>query len=329
MKKFFSMLLVMCIVMSFSACNKDKDKKDNDSTKGSSTVVPSEVSTTKADETTKKSKSVVVQPSTQNVQEGETLTGLKPLKQSEFVVKDAENSAGLKTNGIGYGFGVSKNGKPHEISINNQKYFDSYNALALDTKSDKKVLYLTFDCGYENGNTEKILDTLKKKKVKAAFFVTLPYLKDNLGQDMAVRMIKEGHIVGNHSTTHPVFPTISREKMAQEICMCDNYLRTKFGYTSPYFRFPTGEYSDCSLDLVDSIGYKSVFWSLAYSDYDTKNQPSNEKAFNTITSRIHPGCVMLLHAVSATNANVLGDVIDWAEKNGYEFKTLDDYNWNK
>ena len=113
--------------------------------------------------------------------------------------------------------------------------------------------------------------------------------------------------------------------MANEIEKCDNYLRTNFGYTSPYFRFPTGEYSESSLQLVESLGYTSVFWSLAYLDYDVKNQSSYDKAFTTITSRIHPGAVMLLHTVSSINAEVLGDVIDWAREQGYTFVALTDY----
>lgn len=161
-----------------------------------------------------------------------TYTGLSPLPCVTFEVTDPENSRGLSTKGVGYGFGVAKDGKPHDISINNQKLFDKYHALALDTKSTQKVLYLTFDCGYENGYTAKILDVLKEKKVPAAFFVTVPYLKDS--PEIAARMIKEGHIVGNHSNTHPVFPTISRTKMAQEIQECDNYLREHFGYSAPF-----------------------------------------------------------------------------------------------
>ncbi len=242
-----------------------------------------------------------------------------------MTVDDPNNKRGLSTKGIEYSFGASKDGKPHNTSVENQKYFDPFGALALDTKTKEKVIYLTFDCGYENGYTGKILDVLKEKKAPAAFFVTLPYLKENLGQQMAVRMINEGHIVGNHSTTHPIFSEISRTKMVNEIERCDNYLRTNFGYTSPYFRFPTGEYSENSLQLVESLGYTSVFWSIAYVDYDIKNQPSYEKAFDTITSRLHPGGVILLHAVSSTNAEVLGDVIDWARAQGYTFVPLTDY----
>ena len=252
-----------------------------------------------------------------------TYTGFAPLPTVTFKVTDPENTRGLSTKGVGYGYGVAKNGKPHDISVNNQKLFDKYHALALDTKSSQKALYLTFDCGYENGYTSKILDVLKEKKVPAAFFVTEPYLKDS--PEIAARMIKEGHIVGNHSNNHPVFPEISRTKMAQEIQDCDNYLREKFGYSAPFFRFPTGEYSDCALDLVQSLGYTSVFWSVAYGDYDTNNQKGKQYAFDTVTARLHPGAVILLHAVSKDNAAALGEIIDWARGQGYVFKALTEY----
>lgn len=252
-----------------------------------------------------------------------TYTGLSPLPCVTFEVTDPENSRGLSTKGVGYGFGVAKDGKPHDISINNQKLFDKYHALALDTKSTQKVLYLTFDCGYENGYTAKILDVLKEKKVPAAFFVTVPYLKDS--PEIAARMIKEGHIVGNHSNTHPVFPTISRTKMAQEIQECDNYLREHFGYSAPFFRFPTGEYSDSALDLVQSLGYTSVFWSVAYGDYNVNKQKGKQYAFDKVTARLHPGAVLLLHAVSKDNTAALGEIIDWAREQGYVFKALTEY----
>jgi len=320
MKRFISLFILCIMIFSFSACSKDKDELKQ------TTVEPTEMSTTdKNESTTKELEPVIVEPSTDKQQTGDTLTGRKPLKEVTMMASDPNNEKGLSTKGVEYSYGVSKDAKPNSASVDNQKYFDSFGALALDTKTKNKVLYLTFDCGYENGYTEKILDVLKEKKVPAAFFVTLPYLKENLGQSMAIRMINEGHIVGNHSTTHPVFSKINRTKMAQEIEGCDNYLRTKFGYSSPYFRFPTGEYSESSLQLVQSLGYTSVFWSVAYVDYDIKNQPSNEKAIETITSRFHPGAVILLHAVSSTNANVLGDVIDWAREQGYTFAALTDY----
>lgn len=248
-------------------------------------------------------------------------------KVGYFTVNDPENTRGLSNTRFDYSFGVAKNGKPHDISVSNQKRFNSMKnveALALDTVSKDKRMYLTFDCGYEYKNlTGKILDTLKKKKVKAAFFVTLDYVKSN--PKFVRRMISEGHIVGNHSATHPVFPNLSRTKMAKEIYSVDKYLKDNFDYTSPYFRFPAGAYSKNSLELVTSIGYKSIFWSIAYGDYDTDNQMGYDKALKTVTSRFHPGAVILLHAISRDNANILSEVIDTAHRRGYTFKTLDDY----
>lgn len=245
----------------------------------------------------------------------------------EYTVIDAENARGLDNKKYGFGFGVAKNGKPHEISVNNQKKFDgmqNVEALALDTVSTDKRMYLTFDCGYEYKNlTDDILDTLKEKNVKAAFFVTLSYIKSN--PDKVERMIKEGHIVGNHSATHPVFPDISRTKMADELYKVDEYLQKHFNYKSDYFRFPTGAYSENALELVTSVGYKSIFWSVAHGDYDTEKQPTVKATFDTVTGRFHSGAVILLHAISQSNTDALSDIIDEAVAQGYTFKTLDDY----
>lgn len=249
-----------------------------------------------------------------------TFTGYTPLAPRSMTAPDPDNMRGLSEKKIGYSFGVSKNQVPPSQSVSNQAVFDPYNALAIDLKSPGKVLYMTFDCGYENGLTGDILDTLKQKTVPAAFFCTLSYIKQQ--PSLTARMIKEGHIVGNHSSTHPEFPDISRTKMAKEVLDCDNYLREKFGYTAPYFRFPTGSYSDSALDLVQAIGFRSVFWSVAYADWDIQNQKGKQFAFDTVTSRLHPGAVILLHAVSSDNAQALGDIIDWARAQGYEFRAL-------
>ena len=259
------------------------------------------------------------------LQNGETYTGLPALALQDFAVEDPENTRGLSTEKVGYSYGVAKDGAPHETSVQNQSYFseNGYQAFCLDTVSEEKTLYLTFDCGYENGYTEKILDTLKEKNVPAAFFCTLPQVEDN--PQLIARMITEGHIVGNHSVKHPSFPTLTRIEMAQEIQGMDDYLRTNFGYSEPFFRFPMGEYSDCALDLVGSIGYRSVFWSVAYEDWDLDNQRGTQYAFDTVTSRLHPGAVILLHSVSPDNANALGQIIDWAREQGYVFKSLRDF----
>ncbi|OQA48706.1 MAG: Peptidoglycan-N-acetylmuramic acid deacetylase PdaA precursor [Firmicutes bacterium ADurb.Bin300] len=249
-----------------------------------------------------------------------TYTGLEPLPLKKFTVLDPENTKGLGTAAKLHSYGVAKDGKPNKISVENQKYYSQYGALTLDT-SGEKVIYLTFDCGYENNQTEKILDTLLNKQIPATFFVTLPYLKSS--PKIAARMIKEGHTVGNHSSTHPDFSTINRTLMSKEIQEVDNYLRLHFGYSSPYFRFPRGVCSDNSLELVFSLGYTSVFWSTAYADWDTANQRGADYAFSTVTSRLHPGCILLLHAVSSDNASALGKIIDFALREGYSFVTLD------
>jgi len=250
-----------------------------------------------------------------------TFTGYLPLPKVSFAVTE-ENGKNLPKTAINHSFGVAKNGEPHRISVESQAFFDNkgYNAVTYDNQSTDKVLYLTFDCGYENGLTNKVLDVLQDKNVKAAFFCTLDHIKAE--PELIARMIKEGHIVGNHSAKHPNFSKISRAEMAREIETCDNFLREHFGYSAPYFRFPEGAYSESALELVQSLGYKSVFWSLAYSDWDTSNQKGKDYAFQTVTARLHPGAIILLHAVSADNAQALGDVIDYARGQGYEFRSL-------
>ena len=227
-----------------------------------------------------------------------------------------------------HSYGVAKNGVANEISINAQKYFDEngFNAFCLDTKSKNKVLYLTFDCGYENGYTSKILDILKEKNVPSAFFCTLPQVKEN--PELIKRMINEGHIVGNHSVTHPSFAEITTDQMIEEISGMEKYLKENYNYSEPYFRFPKGEYTDNALKVVDSLGYTSVFWSSAYADWDLNNQKGEQYAFEKVTSRLHPGAVILLHSVSPDNANALGNIIDEARKQGYKFCSLRDYPKN-
>ncbi len=236
-----------------------------------------------------------------------------------------EPMADSKNTKKSHSYGVAKNGVANEISINAQKYFEdnNFNAFCLDAKSKEKVLYLTFDCGYENGYTSKILDVLKQKNVTAAFFCTLPQVKENL--DLIKRMIDEGHVVGNHSVTHPSFAEISTTQMAEEIKGMENYLKENFNYSEPYFRFPKGEYTDEALDVVDSLGYTSVFWSLAYEDWDLNNQKGEQYAYEKVVSRLHPGAVILLHSVSPDNANALASIIDEAKRQGYEFESIRNY----
>lgn len=250
-------------------------------------------------------------------------------EMSEAQANESESAEALATfskEKKSHSYGVAKDGKPHEISVTTQKYFEdnSFNAFCLDTVSKDKVLYLTFDCGYENGYTSKILDVLKEKNVPAAFFCTLNEVKDN--KELINRMISEGHIVGNHSVTHPSFAEISREQMKTEIQGFESYLKENFnGYCEPYFRFPKGEYTDEALNLVGSLGYSSVFWSLSYADWDTSAQKGADYAYDKVISRLHPGAIILLHSVSSDNAGAMAKIIDKARSQGYEFRSLRDF----
>ena len=254
-----------------------------------------------------------------------TFTGLEPLPLNGFEGVSFDNTKGLSDNTIEHSYGVATEEQPHTISVNNQRFFDEkgFAAVCYDARATEKYVYLTFDCGYENGYTAKILDTLRDKGVKAAFFCTLPEMKENT--DIIARMINEGHIVGNHSVTHPDFSKLTRKEMYDEVITFDDYLREHFGYSAQYFRYPQGKYSENSLDLLNQMGYTCVFWSLAYADWDLKNQKGADYALETVISRIHPGAVILLHAVSPDNANALGNIIDAARAKGYGFRSLSEY----
>ena len=185
--------------------------------------------------------------------------------------------------------------------------------------SDEKFICLTFDEGYENGYTPMILDTLKEKNVKAIFFVTYDFAKDN--KELIERMIDEGHIIGNHTYRHYTLDEVDEQTAAEEIEFLDKYMKENFRYRMTLFRFPKGEFSEKTLALADKLGYKSIFWSFAYADWDTENPGNPDDAFKEITEHTHNGEIMLLHAVSQTNAKILGDVIDEVKNQGYEFTT--------
>lgn len=186
----------------------------------------------------------------------------------------------------------------------------------------QKIIYLTFDEGYENGYSSKILDVLKEKDVKAAFFVTKPYIESN--QELINRMVGEGHVVGNHSVNHKSMPDLSDEQIKSEILDTAAYFKEVTGVDMPMvFRPPMGEYSERSLAVTNSIGYKSIFWSFAYKDWLTDAQPGKQVAYDTVMKRYHNGAIMLLHAVSQSNTEALGDIIDSLRENGYSFESLE------
>ena len=188
---------------------------------------------------------------------------------------------------------------------------------------EEKVLYLTFDAGYENGHTEAILDTLKKHDVKAAFFLVGNYLQKNA--DLVRRMVYEGHIIGNHTMNHPDMSAITeKEAFQKELEGLETLFMDITGKELPkFYRPPQGIYSEENLKLAKELGYKTVFWSLAYKDWDNDKQPPAEYAMGKLIPRTHNGAVILLHSTSQTNAQVLDDLLTEWKSRGYRFETID------
>ncbi|KEH98822.1 delta-lactam-biosynthetic de-N-acetylase [Clostridium massiliodielmoense] len=236
---------------------------------------------------------------------------------------DPTNSSSLDTKEYNWYFKHVKNGVPPVEPPETASFFSKYDTYFLGDTS-KKVIYLTFDEGYENGYTAPILDVLKKHKVPAAFFVVKPYVDTN--PDLVKRMVEEGHLVCNHSWHHPSMASIhDKEKFNRELSEVEKDFEKLTGKKMPhYFRPPMGKYSEQSLAFTKDYGYKSVFWSFAYADWDPKKQPSHESAKKKILNKTHNGAIMLLHAVSKTNAEILDEIITEWKKQGYELRPLSD-----
>lgn len=198
----------------------------------------------------------------------------------------------------------------------------SYDAAYLGDTT-QKVIYLTFDAGYENGCTAKILDVLEKHNVKAAFFLVGNYLEQN--QDLVRRMAEQGHIVANHTYHHWDMSKISdMESFRSELESLETLYTQITGQTMPkYYRPPQGIYSEENLKMAQELGYKTVFWSLAYVDWLNDDQPTSEQAFSKLIPRIHNGAVVLLHSTSQTNAEILDELLTRWETMGYQFSTID------
>ena len=199
------------------------------------------------------------------------------------------------------------------------KKFDAYYA----KKTPDKILYLTFDAGYENGNTAAILDALKKHNAPATFFVVGNYIETS--PELVKRMVEEGHTVGNHTYHHPDMSKISsKEAFEKELKDLENLFEKTTGQPmKKYYRPPQGKYSESNLQLAKDMGYKTFFWSLAYVDWYQDKQPTKEEAFKKLLGRIHPGAVILLHSTSSTNAQILDELMTKWEEMGYQFESLD------
>lgn len=225
----------------------------------------------------------------------------------------------LSTEKHGYGQGVQLDDKNRPTgALDFNANYGKYGATAL--REDKKNILLTFDQGYENGYTAQILDTLKEKKVKAVFFLLQDYAERN--PELVQRMIDEGHIVGNHSVSHYSMPDLSAEECRQEIEGLQEYMKQNFGVTMKLFRPPMGEFSEQSLSVTKDCGLSTMLWSFAYADWDVNAQPDPAQAKEKLIGAAHEGAIYLLHSVSQTNAEVLGEVIDGIRDEGFEFEKL-------
>ena len=225
--------------------------------------------------------------------------------------------------GGNWGLSFQSAGDPPEANATASE-LKKYNAYYIE-ETDEKVMYLTFDAGYENGCTAKILDTLKKHKIPAAFFLVGNYIESE--PELVKRMVSEGHIVGNHTFSHPDMSAISLEdSFRNELESLEKLYKGTTGLEMmKIYRPPQGRYSESNLQMAKNMGYTTVFWSLAYVDWYDDQQPTREEAFKKLIPRIHPGAIVLLHSTSATNAEILDElIIKWKEM-GYSFRSIENF----
>ncbi|KQX67193.1 polysaccharide deacetylase [Paenibacillus sp. Root444D2] len=222
-----------------------------------------------------------------------------------------------------FGFKKSVNGQPPSIDEEGFKALLKQRGAIFTGDPAIKELYLTFDNGYEQGYTGKILDVLKEKQVPAIFFVTGHYIKTE--PELLKRMAQEGHLIGNHSWSHPNMSQISAERIQKELNQVKDEVSTLTGQKEMrYLRAPRGIFNSQSLAVSQGLGYTNVFWSVAYRDWEPKRQKGWEYAYKNVMAQLHPGAVILLHSVSKDNTEALAKIIDDAKSKGYQFKSLDE-----
>lgn len=326
MKK-LSILLVLCLLFAtVCGCGQKDTNKQKYADKKSSV-------SSKGDGSSESQKDKETTPTTDKESDGAKPTSSAPTTSTTPPLSNGNDKIGtvytraqleaLSNKSMGYGSGTQVDAKNRPVNaVNMQNKYGKYDAYFIAPETND--VYLTFDLGYEYNNlTAKILDVLKAKQVKAVFFVTRSYCSNKWHDNTALvrRIIDEGHVLANHSVNHPVMPTLTIDKMKSEIMDLHNYIKEKFGYEMTLFRPPTGAFSERSLAVAQSLGYKTVNWSFAYYDYDTGKQPDKTYAYNHIVKSAHKGAIYLLHGVSETNAAVLGDVIDTLKKD-YKFSVL-------
>ena len=235
----------------------------------------------------------------------------------------SQSIAGVSMETENWGLGFGKEGQKPTGNATVAELAE-YNAYFM-ADGDEKVIYLTFDCGYENGNTEPILDALKAHNAPATFFVVGHFLES--APELVTRMVEEGHTVGNHTYHHPDMSQISNQAAFQKEMddVAAKYKELTGQDMTMYYRPPQGKYSQSNLQMAKDLGYSTFFWSLAYVDWNQDDQPSHEEAFDKLTKRIHPGAIVLLHNTSQTNGEILDELLTKWEEMGYTFRPLSDF----
>lgn len=306
----------MCVAASllFSGCTKHKQEETTSKAESDLSSLMSEGESMVSEFTSDLNSNLMPESSDSS---DETAPTNAPLDAGAF---DFSDIASLDNTLHGWGQGKEVNDQNRPVSCEQyEEKYRKYDASFIMPATEQSV-YLTFDQGYENGYTTKILDTLKEKQCTAVFFVTMHYAKSN--PDLIKRMIEEGHVIGNHTASHQSMPTISVEDAANDIIELHNYILETYGYEMTLFRPPKGEWSERTLALTQKLGYRTVFWSFAYADYDVNNQMGVDKAFPKVTEAAHNGAIYLLHSVSKDNAEMLGDVIDTLRQKNYVIAAL-------
>ena len=229
-----------------------------------------------------------------------------------------ETSASAQSASWGLSFQEEGKRPVGNATIDDLKQYNAYYA----SNTDEKILYLTFDAGYENGNTPAILDALGKHQAPAVFFAVGNFIKDN--PDLIKRIVSEGHIVGNHTMTHPDMSQISSmESFQKELEGVEELYKSVTGESmTKFYRPPRGVYSTENLSMAKELGYSTFFWSLAYVDWIQDQQPTSEEAFQKLLPRVHPGAIVLLHNTSSTNASILDELLTKWEEMGYQFHSI-------
>lgn len=341
--KKYIVLLLLVLVLNFTACD---SKKNIDSAEANITTTESTIAEiTSQENTTQEStmqESITQESTTQESITQESTTQESTFQESTLQESTSEatteestiqessstsNTQNFNSNesnkAISWSFKRNSDHSP-VIGYNQGVDLQKFGAYYIGDTS-QKVIYLTFDEGYENGYTPSILDTLKANNVKAAFFLTKPFIRDE--PELSKRIAEEGHIVGNHTVNHPSMPDKSDEELVYEIEETARYYKEVTGYEmDKFFRPPAGEFSERTLDITNKLGYKTVFWSLAYVDWDVNNQPGKEEAYKHIMDNYHNGGIFLLHAVSQSNAEALDDIIKSLKEEGYTFASLYELN---